>query len=190
MNRTRIVRWLRVLLPLLALVMLSTLFLFSRKPANEPDIPYSDVGPSDIPLAQRMARLQYSGVTEDGAAVMLSAAHAAPGAGAGDGGAADDLRLTWRAQDGLAAELDAPDASIEDGEIHLAGGVRMTTSSGWILTAPDFFAQMAQSQITAPAQVRGNAPFGDLSAGSMTLTRVEGEHVLNFKDGVRLVYQP
>ncbi|MFD2813479.1 hypothetical protein ACFSYD_00970 [Paracoccus aerius] len=30
MNRTRVVRWLRVLLPLAALAMLSTLFLFSR----------------------------------------------------------------------------------------------------------------------------------------------------------------
>ena len=43
MNRTRTVRWLRVLLPLLALAMLSTLFLFSRGSDGESQIPYADV---------------------------------------------------------------------------------------------------------------------------------------------------
>ena len=43
MNRTRTVRWLRVLLPLAALAMLSTLFLFSRGGDSESQIPYADV---------------------------------------------------------------------------------------------------------------------------------------------------
>ena len=43
MGRTRIVRWLRVLLPLAALAILSTLFLFSRRPEEDSRIPYAQV---------------------------------------------------------------------------------------------------------------------------------------------------
>ena len=41
MDRTRIVRWLRVLFPLAALAILSVLFLLSRKPDPDAGVPLS-----------------------------------------------------------------------------------------------------------------------------------------------------
>ncbi|MCQ0969025.1 hypothetical protein MLD63_01065 (plasmid) [Paracoccus sp. TK19116] len=190
MNRTRIVRWLRVILPLAALAILSTLFLLSRKPGSEPALPYTETEPGEVASGQRITAPEYAGVTDDGAAISLSAARAIP---AGDTTTdAQGLRLTWRARDGLSADLAAPEAAMGEGRVTLSGGVRMTTSSGWILTAPEFRADTAESRIEAPSAVRGKAPFGDLSAGAMTLTREGGadDHVLNFTDGVRLLYQP
>lgn len=190
MTRTRIVRWLRVLLPLIALAILSTLFLLSKEPDEDPTIPYADVDAADMARDPRMTSPDYAGVTADGAAITLRANELRNGDGGQ--GSADGLRMTLRAADGLAADLTAPDAMIEDGMIRLSGGVRMTTSTGWAVTTPNIDSATDRALIEAPAEVNAFAPFGQLSAGAMQLTRdaPDGDHVLNFTDGVDLIYQP
>lgn len=191
MSRTRIVRWLRVLLPLVALAILSTLFLLSKQPGEDPSIPYADVDAEEMAREPRMTAPEYAGVTRDGAAISLRADQVKTGAGDG-AAAAQGLRMTWRAEDGLAADLTAPEAAVEGGVIQLGGGVRMTTSSGWAVTTPQIDSSTERSTITAPAEVQAFAPLGQLDAGAMQLSRdpESGDHVLNFTDGVRLIYQP
>lgn len=196
MNRTRIVRWLRVVLPLIALAMLSTMFLFSRQPATEPRIPYTEIAAEEMAREPRVIAPQYAGVTGDGAELSLSAREAAP-PGADHPGAVGDLRLAWRRADGLAADLTAPDAGISDGVIALRGGVRMSTSSGWTLQAPQIEAATDRSRLSAADGVAAHAPFGEITASSMELVPrggdaadAGGSAVLNFSGGVRLIYQP
>lgn len=190
MSRTRIVRWLRVLLPLVALVILSTLFLLSKQPGEDPRIPYADVDAEDMAREPRMTAPEYAGVTRDGAAISLRADVVTTGDPNEAG--AQGLRMTWRAEDGLAADLTAPEAAVQDGTIRLGGGVRMTTSSGWAMTTPQIDSSIDRSSITAPAEVQAFAPLGQLDAGAMQLSRDpdSGDHVLNFTGGVRLIYQP
>lgn len=191
MNRTRIVRWLRVLLPLAALALLSTLFLFSREPEAESRIPYADVDAEAMARDPRLVAPDYAGVTEDGARLTLRASTAAvPGAGAG--GDAQDLRLDWQRADGLTAELTAPEGGLAEGRVSLGGGVRMQTSSGWEITSPRIDAATDRSEVEATEGVDATAPFGALSAGRMRLApdAPDGPAVLNFSGGVRLIYQP
>ncbi|CAM3399170.1 hypothetical protein PANO111632_17660 [Paracoccus nototheniae] len=210
MTRTRIVRWLRVLLPLVALVMLSTMFLFSRRPDAESRIPYAEVEAEEAARQGRIVAPEYSGVTGDGARLSLRAAEAAPGAG---GGAAGDLRLDWDRPGGpgvagLRAGLTAPQGGLQDGLVRLEGGVRMTTSSGWQMDAPEIEARTDASVITATQGVEAQAPFGWIEAGQMRLSPADAGDdaaaereaqdgaaggnaaVLRFSDGVRLIYQP
>ncbi|MCF3973849.1 hypothetical protein [Paracoccus salsus] len=198
MNRTRVVRWLRVLLPLLALAILSTMFLFSRKPATEPQIPYAEVDAEQMAREPRIVAPRFSGVTSDGAELLLRARDAAL-TDADGRESARDLQLTWRRPDGLEAELTAPDARVAEGVIGLRGGVRMATSSGWTLEAPQIDAATDRSLIAARDGVSAAAPFGRITAQEMQLLPqggVEGEAgtggstVLNFSGGVRLIYQP
>ncbi|MDP5307073.1 hypothetical protein [Paracoccus spongiarum] len=195
MDRTRIVRWLRVLLPLIALAMLSTMFLFSRQPGTAPQIPYTEVDAEAMAREPRVVAPQYSGVTGDGAELSLTARSAAP-ARDGRDGAASDLHLDWRRPDGLRAELTAPDVGIGDDAITLRGGVRMGTSSGWVLESPEIEAATDRSLLAARDGIRATAPFGQLSAGAMELAPAEASAdgaasaVLRFSDGVRLLYQP
>ena len=79
MNRTRVVRWLRVLLPLAALAMLSTLFLFSRGGDSESQIPYADVDAQAMARDPRLVSPEYAGVTDDGAALQAAMNAAAMG---------------------------------------------------------------------------------------------------------------
>lgn len=204
MNRTRVVRWLRVLLPLAALAMLSTLFLFSREPEAVSRIPYADVDAETMARDPRLVAPDYAGVTEDGVRLTLRASSASvPGAGAS--GDAQDLRLDWQRPDGLTAELTAPEGGLADGQVRLSGGVRMQTSSGWEIVSPRIEAATDRSRIEAAEGVEAAAPFGALSAGRMRLAPAEdagaggagtggaesgGPAVLDFSGGVRLIYQP
>lgn len=188
MTRTRIVRWLSVLLPLVALAMLSTMFLFSRESTTESQIPYAEVDAQAAARENRIVAPEYNGVTSDGAQLTLRAAQATPG---GEGGAASDLTLDWLGADGLRADLTAPQGGIEEGLVRLMGGVQMTTSSGWQLQAPQIDAQTDVSVIAADQGVEAQAPFGRITAGRMRLAPDDNNAaILNFSDGVRLMYQP
>ena len=191
LGRTRVVRWLRFLLPLAALAILSTLFLFSRNGGEESQIPYAEVDAQQMAQEPRVVAPQYAGVTDDGAELSLVARQAAP---SGGGGNAQELRLDWKRPDGLSADLTAPSAGVADGLIGLTGGVRMTTSSGWQVDAPSVDAATDRSRISAGEGVEAVAPFGQIRADRMDLEPQgedgSGAAVLNFSGSVRLIYQP
>ena len=191
-GRTRIVRGLRILLPLLALAILSTMFLFSRQPGTEPRIPYADIDARDMVREPRMVGPEHAGVTEDGAELTLRAAEAVPGQG-GDDGRASHLALNWKALDGLEADLTAPEARMGDGVISLSGGVDMRISSGWTIMAPGIDAATDRTRLQAGEGIEAEAPFGTLSAGAMELAPdpAGGDgSILDFTGGVRLIYLP
>lgn len=191
MDRTRVVRSLRVILPLAALAMLSTLFLFSRGSETESRIPYAQVDAEAMARDPRLVAPEYAAVTEDGTRISLMASTARPD---GERAEAEALRLDWQRPDGLGAMLVAPNGGLADGRIRLDGGVRMTTSTGWQMDAPRIDAATDRSEIIADDGIKAKAPFGRISAGRMRLEPGDdgetGAAVLNFSGGVRLIYQP
>ncbi|MDO5641409.1 MAG: hypothetical protein Q4G26_03330 [Paracoccus sp. (in: a-proteobacteria)] len=187
--RSRVVAWLRVLLPLAALAILSTLFLLPRAPDPDGALPYADVDAEALARDARMTRPEFAGVTEDGAAVTLTADSAGS---AQDGNSdAERLRMTWRTPGGLAADLTAPEGRMDGATIRLSGGVRITTSDGWAMTVPDLDTDTASGVMQGKGGMTAFAPFGRVDADRMEITRDEaGQHVLNLSGGVRLLYQP
>ena len=77
---SRLVAWLKILFPLIALAILSTLFLVARTVDPAQDLPYADVDVAELAREQRIGQPNYSGVTADGAAISLSARSALPDA--------------------------------------------------------------------------------------------------------------
>ena len=75
---SRLVSVLKVLLPLIALVLLSTLFLFSRKINPEDAIPYASVDVEDRLRDPKMTGAGLSGMTADGSAISVTAAERIP----------------------------------------------------------------------------------------------------------------
>ncbi|MTH76776.1 LPS export ABC transporter periplasmic protein LptC [Paracoccus aestuariivivens] len=192
MLRSRIVAWLRVLLPLTALALLSVLFLLGRHPEPESSIPYADVDPQDLAERQAITNPTYTGVTTNGSQLTISGTEAVPGRGQ-DEGQVSSIRMTLRAKDGRAAEVSAGSALVEGDRIALKDGVRMTTADGWIVTAPEFHASTTAGTVVAEREVNVRAPFGDLTAGQMELRPVapdQPDHILDLKGGVRLIYRP
>jgi lipopolysaccharide export system protein LptC len=82
---SRVVAWLKIILPLTALGILSTLFLFSRTIDPSDAIPYATVDVEERAREPRVTAPAYAGVTSDGARLSMTAAEARPGAGTGAG---------------------------------------------------------------------------------------------------------
>ncbi|MBA4490900.1 hypothetical protein [Paracoccus sp. S1E-3] len=187
--RSRLIVWLRVLLPLAALAILSTLFLLGRTLNPDDALPYAEVDAADMIRDPRMTRPEFAGVSEGGAEVTLTADRASTTQGPDS--AAQALRLTWRAPDGLAADLSAPTAQMEGQQIRLSGGVRVTTSDGWAMTVPQVETDLGADRLLGTGGLTGFAPLGRLDAERMEMTRSpNGDHLLNLTGDVRLVYQP
>ena len=193
-RHTRLVGWLKVILPLTALAILSTLFLVAHRVDPEAALPYAEVDVEDLAREPRMTAPTYAGTTEDGAALTLSASEARPAA-EGTPAKAAGLRLELATPDGGRTELLAAEAVMDDAtrQVLMSGGVTLTTSSGYRLETAEVAAKLDRTGLDSHAPVVATGPAGEIRADGMSLrqdNRTPGAYVLVFKGSVRLVYQP
>ena len=193
-RHTRVVGWLKVALPLLALAMLSTLFLLADRIDPEDALPYAKVDVEGLARAPRMTAPSYAGTTSDGAALTLTAEEAAPG-GPDDPARASRLRLDLKTPDGGTTELRAAQALVDQSarQLVLSGGVTMTTSTGYRLETAEVVAELDRSGLESRGEVVATGPAGEIRADGMSLrqdNRTPGTYLLVFNGGVRLVYRP
>ncbi|PHQ99049.1 MAG: hypothetical protein COB39_05900 [Marinosulfonomonas sp.] len=192
---SRFVALTKVILPIIALGILSTLFLFSRNIDPTQSIPYADVDVEGLAREQGIGAPNYAGVTEDGAAISITAKSARP--------SQDNAKIVTAT--GLTAIIeDAMDGRIEiiadDGVIDtdqqfvtLQGGVQILTSTGYIINTAGVTAALNETSVVTDGRITAEGPLGTLNAGQMTLETQkgpDGSHLLVFKGGVKLIYDP
>lgn len=192
-RHTRLVLWARLALPLAALALLSTLFLFSGKVDPTTASIYAKVDVAALVREPRLTAPEYSGMTEDGAALTVRAKTATPDA-EGKGASASDVIAKIEAPGGMIADISAKAGQIDPsaGVISLTDGVSVQTSTGYRMATARLELATDRSRLLAPGAVQAEAPFGTLAAGAMELGRAgpDAPYDLVFKDGVKLVYQP
>jgi lipopolysaccharide export system protein LptC len=193
-THTRVVGWLKVALPLMALAILSTLFLVADRIDPDDALPYAEVDVEDLAREPRMTAPSYAGTTSDGGALTLTAEEARPEA---EGAAAEarGLRLELATPDGGRTELRAATAVMDQSarQVVLSGGVTLTTETGYRLDTAEVAAKLDRSSLQSSGEVRAIGPAGEISAGGMTLSQdnqTPGDYLLIFNKGVRLVYLP
>lgn len=189
------VAWLKVALPLIALCILSTLFLVSRTVDPEAAIPDAKVDIAERVREPRLTLPTWAGMTEDGSALTVTASEARPGGGGTSGASAQTLHATLDLPDGGRIELVADTGRMQaDGtRMTVTGGVVVTTPTGYRVTTDVLEARMDRTGLTSDSAVTATGPAGRLTAGAMQLTEVEdkaGSYVLVFNGGVRLIYDP
>jgi lipopolysaccharide export system protein LptC len=193
-RHTRVVGWLKVALPLLALAVLATLFLLSDQIDPEAALPYAEVDVVDRAREPRMTAPSYAGTTSDGASLTLTADEARPAAT--DAPAeAEGLVLSLETPDGGRTELRAQAVEIDQPgqRMILSGGVTISTDTGYRMETPEVLALMDRSGLESRGTVSATGPAGELQAGGMVLSQdngTPGAYVLVFNKGVRLVYRP
>ncbi len=192
---SRLVAMFKVALPLVALAILSTLFLISRTIDPEGAIPFSEVDIEDRVREPRMTAPDWAGMTEDGAAVSITASEARPGQGEGASPSATALTAVFDMPDGERANLRADRGALDqDGKaLTVEGGVVITTGSGYRITSDAMTAQLDRTRLESPGPVAATGPLGEIDAGGMLMTQdaeKPGGYVLVFKSGVRLIYTP
>ena len=191
---SRMVGWLKVALPLAALVILSTLFLLSDRIDPTDAIPYAKVDVEALANDPRMSAPAYAGTTEDGAGITLSAVSARPAAGE-NGASAEGVAALMETPDGQKIAIAAAAAALDQaaGKLDLTGGVTLETETGYRLETEGLAARLDRTDVSSTAPVTVTAPMGDIRADGFTLTQDPadpGAYLLVFKGGVRLLYQP
>ena len=185
------VRLMKVVMPLGALAILSTLFLLSRKPDTVMDL--SGVSASD--LAQTLANPKFSGVTNQGDAFALSARAANPDPAGPDRIRIDDLNFAIDLHDGSRLEARAPLGliSMRDKSVSLTGNPVITTSGGYEIRADNLVIGYGDMQMATSVNVRVTSPTGEITADHLALTDAgagASDYQLVLTGNVHMTYQP
>lgn len=193
-RHTKLVKLAKVLLPLAALVLLSTIFLISDR-VDPTRVPlYSDVDVDQLVREQRVGAPRYSGVTEDGDTLSVQASAAYPDLNGTTGTRAKDLVAHLVSPAGETADMRSDSGQItpDKTQITLTGNVAMKTSTGYTLNTDTATMATDRSLITLPEAVSGTAPYGTLTSGAARMSRSspDAPYDLAFTGGVKLVYQP
>ncbi len=189
---SRFVRFAKVIFPLLALGLLSTLFLFSRSLDPNDAIIISDIDVEKIAREQILAGPRFSGITSDGSEIIVAANSARPDPQDQRKLTAEQITATLSTRPGISYEMIATGGVYDGGSnvLSLSDGVEITTSDGYTLTTDNLTANLRVTALDAPSKITGMAPSGKIEAGNMTLRQSSDTLILEFQNGVKLVYQP
>jgi len=186
-----IVAWVKIALPLLALALLSSLFLLSRAPDPDAALSYAELDVERVIAEQRLTRPRFAGTLEDGRAVVLVAETIRQSPGA-----TSQILLDSVTADVELAVDDAARLTAQGGRIDLAaqradlsGGVRIGTDRGYDLTSDAVTLAIGDAfRLASPGPVTGTGPGVTFQAGAMDLAGPADAAVLHFTGGVRLLY--
>lgn len=189
-RHTRRVRFLRVLLPITALGLVASIFLFPRS------ILLTDFGLSGLSIdpsdGLRLSNPHFAGTTDDGRRYRVRADWALPDApdpevielGPVEGELERDAErvLTLRAQAGAYR----PGVN----RLRLEGAVTAESGDGYRLDVLSADVDFAAQTLRAEGPVRGEGPLGLIEAGSMRAERGASGDLLWFEDRVRVIVTP
>ncbi|MCA0920342.1 LPS export ABC transporter periplasmic protein LptC [Pseudooceanicola nanhaiensis] len=191
---SRVIAWLKVILPLAALGLLSTLFLLARTVGPSAELPFADTDLQERIRNQQITNPTFAGATATGDLIAFTAEVARPDPEGRSRLNADvvdaqiDLkagaRITFRADSG---SFDDPADRAE-----LAGNVVITSSEGYRIETEELISALRSIEAETPGTVRAEGPPGRFTAGKMVLTTATSgsDAQLVFTDGVKLVYDP
>ncbi|WP_161635610.1 LPS export ABC transporter periplasmic protein LptC [Actibacterium mucosum] len=192
---SRFVAILRIVLPLVAIGLLSTLFLFSRKVDPERAIPFAEVDVEAILREERVNQPTYTSVTQKGTAVSVSAKSVLTDVGNADNANADEIVARLDFPSGTRALISSAKGNLDSPSsiLNLEGGVVILTSDGLRIETAALTTSLVNTDIRTQGTVTAEGSLGTLTAGQMHLTETGGEngsYVAVFNKGVKLVYRP
>ena len=193
---SRLVFWLKLVLPIAALILLSTLFLLSRDIRPEDAIPYADVDVQDRIRTPRLTGPVFAGMTADGAALSLTAAEVTMGAAdSATPGAIRDLVGLLETPDGARTDLTAREARLDQPtqRLILGGGVTIANSTGFRIETEGISVALDRTSLDSLGKVTATGPAGTFTAGALHLGLADGSpptYVMVFKQGVQMIYLP
>ena len=187
---SHIVGWVKILLPLAALALLSTLFLVPR-PQSQPDAALV-ANVARIAQEQRVMTPEFSGVTGTGAIVKLSARKATPHPELANTIFVQEMRLNIDRPDGSTLDVTAVEGEFDAGtrEARFLGLARLSTSNGYEMETQGLRVLLDTGEVLSDGQLEIQTPFGRMTAGQVAFSNPEqaGQAQMLFHNGVRLIY--
>ncbi|MEM8690366.1 MAG: hypothetical protein AAGG57_00635 [Pseudomonadota bacterium] len=192
---SRLIAWLKVLFPLAALALLSTLFLLSRNTDLTANLPYAEEEIKNRARDQQVTEPFFSGTTPAGDRLTIAASRVTSPVGNATRSEATDLSARIDLADGPRINVSSAQGlfDLAGRQTSFRGDVLFVTSDGYRIATEALDAGVTDEiSVISPGAVDALSPIGELSAGSLAMTSAkEGKSAqLVFKDGVRLIYDP
>ncbi len=190
---SRMIAWLKILLPMAALVLLSTTFLLPKDSDPATNVPFLTSADPDGLVREQVSSPYFTGTTASGALLTMTAETARPVPGS-DEIDADMLDAVMLMKDGSEVLLKAPLANISEkrDDARMTGGVTVSNSLGYVLNTESLNAALSRIEVESLGPVEGSGPAGVLNAGKMRITGSDtGDDMqMLFTEGVRMIYDP
>ena len=191
---SRLVAWLKVLLPIAALLMLASLFLFSKNIDPTTTIPFTTVDLRERAASQRATAPEFSGATEAGDLIAFRAASARPDLERASRLYAEALDARIDLVSGSVITFHAVGGVVDEvaDRAELSGDVIINNSIGYTVTTDRLISGMRNIHAETPGAVDGVGPPGTFTAGRMLITSGEEDDSAQmlFTGGVKLLYDP
>ncbi|SLN30121.1 hypothetical protein ROA7450_01303 [Roseovarius albus] len=191
---SQFVAWMKIVLPLIALGMLSTLFLLSETIDPTKTIPFTKIDLKQRAQDAGATNPSFSGLMNAGHEMAVQAVTAIP-----DKEDSQKINATTVTAQIKMTSGELIDIVSDEGDLHqandtatLIGNVNITTADGYHVVTDWLNARTDVLYADTPGTVTSTGPLGDLEAGRMVLTSDPdtGDAHLHFTDGVTVVYQP
>lgn len=188
---SQVVSYVKIVLPIIAIGILSTLFLLSRSPDPERAIPFANVDLEELAREQRLGSPRYAGTTNAGREVVVVAETAVPVDGQLDLISVDTLDARIELDDTRFVDITSLQGviNLETNIADLSTDVEVADSTGYTLDTENLLVNFREFAMSSPTDVVVEGPGFHLEAGSMDLSGAEGAQVLIFNGGVKVLYQ-
>ena len=191
---TRIVRWMKFLLPVAAFGLVALIFLQGRERGSAIDL-FTPAELARLGAGLRLEQPRFSGVTEGGEPFTVTAEWALPDSAMPEHVEFEKPEGDMTLEDGrklhVTAEKGFLDRSAET--LTLRGDVIIRSSDGYDLRTGTLEVDFGENRATAPGPVRGRSPDGEIDAGSMRV-RAAGKKLRHahiwFENDVRVLFIP
>ena len=184
--------WVKTLLPILALGMLSTIFLFSGKVDVTQSLPYAKLNIAEIVREQRITKPYFSGVSYNDTEITLSAAYASSDTQNADILNITDLSIILTSKHAktvrITAGLGTLDATKQ--KVTVSKDVYLTAMPGFWLKTNSLTVDLQQGVATADTMFQSVTALGTINAGNMIVKTITNDQQIIFTNGVRLIYYP
>lgn len=188
----------KIALPVVALGLLASLFIYSKTNAVRDGLIFADSELRRMASEARITNPRFSGVTTAGDAFSVSATIATPDAPKPGRIDLEDPETSISFASGMDLHSAARTGSldIKTNTAHLAGDVFLETSTGYRVETAEIRMNFLTGNVESPDGVLATGPIGRIEAGSMQLLQNldknpdGGQSVLIFKNGVKVVYTP
>ena len=190
-------RWvgiLKVVLPLIAVGLLSTVFLVQREDKIEGGLVFTKVDIATLGDGLTISKPRFSGLTTSGDTFTLTAARATPDSSKPTKIEMTDIVADYAYLSGLEVLANAAHglALMAEQTLTLNGGLSATTSNNYDVTTPGGIIKLRTGEFESSGEVVLVGPSQRLTAGRLTVTPGEDGpgQIFLFDNGVHLTYSP
>ena len=186
------VAWVKTLLPIAALGLLSTIFLFSGKVDVTQSLPYAEHNVAEIIREQRITKPYFTGISGNGTEIALSAAYASP-----DAENADKLNITELSIVLQSGQTRTTQITAGLGTLDSTTQIAVVSQNVHIAAMPDFWVStntltvdLKQGVAVAEGGFQGVTALGTINAEKMVVQMTTNDQQIVFTNDVRLIYNP